>query len=67
MHRFYPTETQLLTGIHRTLLVSKGGLEEAKNLVSQYKQGKVSTMTPELWKAKKIVDSTLHPGTQPFP
>ena len=20
-------------------------------------------MTPELWKAKKIVDATLHPGT----
>ena len=22
-------------------------------------------MTPELWKAKKIVDATLHPGTVP--
>lgn len=28
-----------------------------------YKQGQVKEMTPELWKAKKIVDSTLHPDT----
>ena len=27
-----------------------------------YKQGETKEMTPELWKAKKIVDSTLHPG-----
>ena len=27
-----------------------------------YKQGEIKEMTPELWKAKKIVDSTLHPG-----
>jgi hypothetical protein len=27
-----------------------------------YKQGLVPHMTPELWQAKKIVDSTLHPG-----
>ena len=25
-------------------------------------QGKINEMNEELWKAKKIVDSTLHPG-----
>ncbi|KAL8715592.1 MAG: hypothetical protein Q9220_000928 [cf. Caloplaca sp. 1 TL-2023] len=47
----------------RTLFVSTAGLEDAKNLVSSYRQGHVTSMTPELWKAKKIVDSTLHPDT----
>ena len=51
--------THLLT---RTLFVSASGLENAKRLVSSYKQGHVQSMTPELWQAKKIVDSTLHPG-----
>ncbi|KAF4866433.1 putative mitochondrial transport protein fsf1 [Colletotrichum siamense] len=48
-----------------TLLVGSTGLEQAKSLLSDYKQGKIPTMTPELWKAKKVVDSTLHPGTRP--
>jgi hypothetical protein len=47
----------------RTLLVGKEGLEHAKSLVSGYKQGKINDMNAELWSAKKIVDSTLHPGT----
>jgi len=46
----------------RTLLVGKEGLEHAKSLISAYKQGKVGEMNADLWKAKKIVDSTLHPG-----
>lgn len=46
----------------RTLFVSNAGLEHAKALVTQYKQGKIPSMTPELWQAKKTVDSTLHPG-----
>ena len=46
-----------------TLFVSSAGLEHAKHLVSQYKQGQINEMTPETWKAKKIIDSTLHPGT----
>ncbi|CAI0650292.1 unnamed protein product, partial [Colletotrichum noveboracense] len=46
-----------------TLLVGSTGLEQAKSLLSDYKQGKIPTMTPELWKAKKVVDSTLHPDT----
>ncbi|EPE27619.1 hypothetical protein GLAREA_04410 [Glarea lozoyensis ATCC 20868] len=47
----------------RTLLVSSAGLEHAKNLIAGYKQGRVAEMNDELWKAKKIVDSTLHPDT----
>ncbi|OTB07955.1 hypothetical protein M426DRAFT_317459 [Hypoxylon sp. CI-4A] len=47
----------------RTLLAGKHGLEQAKKLVVAYKQGEIKNMTPELWKAKKIVDSTLHPDT----
>ncbi|KAL8926005.1 MAG: hypothetical protein Q9208_003146 [Pyrenodesmia sp. 3 TL-2023] len=47
----------------RTLFVSSAGLESAKSLITAYKQGQVQSMTPELWRAKKIVDSTLHPDT----
>jgi hypothetical protein len=47
---------------NRTLLVTKAGLEHAKSVIAGYKQGKVAEMNDELWKAKKIVDSTLHPG-----
>ncbi|GJC85977.1 tricarboxylate carrier [Colletotrichum tofieldiae] len=46
-----------------TLLVGSTGLEQAKSLLTDYKQGKISTMTPDLWTAKKVVDSTLHPDT----
>ncbi|ERF69982.1 hypothetical protein EPUS_03534 [Endocarpon pusillum Z07020] len=49
----------------RTLLVSSSGLENAKRLVSSYKKGEIKTMTPEIWQAKKIVDSTLHPARLP--
>lgn len=44
------------------LFVSSAGLENAKRLVTAYKQGQIKEMTPELWYAKKVVDSTLHPG-----
>ncbi|EHY60405.1 Sideroflexin FSF1 [Exophiala dermatitidis] len=47
----------------RNLFVSKAGLEHAKELVTAYKTGQIKEMSPELWKAKKIVDSTLHPDT----
>lgn len=47
----------------RTLLVNKAGLEHAKSLIAGYKQGKIGEMNTELWQAKKIVDSTLHPDT----
>lgn len=46
--------------------MSASGLEHAKQLVSSYKKGEAKMMTPELWQAKKIVDSTLHPGTDAF-
>jgi hypothetical protein len=46
----------------RTLLVNKEGLEHAKNLISGYQQGKIGEMNADLWRAKQIVDSTLHPG-----
>ena len=48
----------------RTLFVGQTGLERAKQLISSYKQGEIKVMTPELWKAKKVVDSTLHPGME---
>ena len=48
--------------IYRTLFVSGSGLDNAKKVVAEYKQGKTKDMTPDLWQAKKIVDSTLHPG-----
>ncbi|KAF2143344.1 uncharacterized protein K452DRAFT_268797 [Aplosporella prunicola CBS 121167] len=47
----------------RTLFTSSHGLENAKGLVAAYKQGKFSQMTPDLWTAKKVIDSTLHPDT----
>ncbi|KAK4210260.1 Tricarboxylate/iron carrier [Rhypophila decipiens] len=47
----------------RTLFVGKAGLEQAKASLIAYKTGQFNSMTPELWKAKKIVDSTLHPDT----
>ncbi|KEF56258.1 uncharacterized protein A1O9_07839 [Exophiala aquamarina CBS 119918] len=47
----------------RTLFVSASGLENAKKLVTSYKTGEARTMTSEIWQAKKIVDSTLHPDT----
>ena len=56
-----------LIALHRTLFVSSAGLEHAKTLITAYKQGKLKSMTPELWQAKKVVDSTLHPGTMAPP
>ncbi|KAI1422025.1 sideroflexin-5 [Xylaria sp. FL1777] len=47
----------------RTLLAGKSGLEDAKRLIVAYKQGEIKEMSPELWRAKKIVDSTIHPDT----
>jgi tricarboxylate carrier len=46
-----------------TLFAGQTGLENAKRLVSDYKTGKIEHMNPELWRAKKVVDSTLHPDT----
>ncbi|TLD05632.1 putative mitochondrial transport protein FSF1 [Venturia nashicola] len=46
-----------------TLFTSSTGLEHAKSLIVDYKKGKIAEMTPELWTAKKTIDSTLHPDT----
>ena len=44
--------------------MSGAGLEHAKNLVTRYKKGEEKRMTPDIWRAKKVVDATLHPGTR---
>jgi tricarboxylate carrier len=46
-----------------TLFAGTTGLEHAKRLVTEYKTGKIEKMSPDLWYAKKVVDSTLHPDT----
>lgn len=43
------------------MMVSPSSLDKAKQLISSYKENHIPKMTPELWKAKKVVDSTLHP------
>lgn len=45
------------------LLTTSADLDRARSLVSQYKNGLVKQMTPELWHAKKVLDSTVHPDT----
>jgi sideroflexin-5 len=47
----------------RTLLASSQQLEYSKQILTQYKTGQIKEMNEDLWKAKKIVDSTLHPGS----
>lgn len=58
------TQTLSVHPIRRTLFVGKQGLERAKNAIVAYKTGQVKEMTPDIWQAKKIVDSTLHPGKE---
>ncbi len=59
----HPTQAIIANRVYcRTLLTSSAGLENAKQLVTAYKTGKMREMTPELWQAKKIIDSTIHPG-----
>ncbi|KAG7661891.1 fsf1 [[Candida] subhashii] len=45
------------------LLNSTHQIETAKRRIWDYKNGVIPAMTPELWRAKKILDSTLHPDT----
>ncbi|KAI9766891.1 MAG: hypothetical protein M1840_006188 [Geoglossum simile] len=47
----------------RTLFVSPAELERAKDLITAFKTGRILSMNPEIWWAKKIVDSTIHPDT----
>ena len=44
------------------LLITKKGLQDSKELIANYKLGKIREMSPELWHAKKVVDATIHPG-----
>lgn len=46
------------------LLNTSNDINNAKQLISDYRTGKVpGQMTPELWRAKQVLDSTLHPDT----
>jgi hypothetical protein len=49
----------------RTLLATSKDLDYSKALLTKYKTGEIKEMNEELWRAKKIVDSTLHPGIYP--
>lgn len=45
------------------LLNTSNAIERAKRLVWDYKNGVTAKMTPELWHAKKVLDSAVHPDT----
>lgn len=45
------------------LLSTSKDIEESKRLIWDYKNGVVPEMTPRLWRAKKILDSSVHPDT----
>lgn len=45
------------------LLNSTSDIEAAKRAVWDYKNGVTNSMGPEMWRAKKILDSALHPDT----
>lgn len=45
------------------LLNTPTDVENARTLISAYRTGQVSQMSPELWRAKRVLDSTLHPDT----
>lgn len=45
------------------LLNSTKDIQTAKIMIWEYRNGVRPTMTPELWRAKRVLDSTLHPDT----
>ncbi|ODV95232.1 hypothetical protein PACTADRAFT_33810 [Pachysolen tannophilus NRRL Y-2460] len=45
------------------LLNTSKDVEKAKFLIGEYKNGKIKEMSPELWRAKRVLDSTVHPDT----
>jgi tricarboxylate carrier len=45
------------------LLNTTKDIEHAKQLIWDFRNGVISKMSPELWRAKLILDSTLHPDT----
>ncbi|TPX31483.1 hypothetical protein SmJEL517_g05219 [Synchytrium microbalum] len=48
----------------RTLFATDSQLEASKQLIADYKAGKITNVDEEmLWNAKKLIDSTFHPDT----
>ncbi|CCF55845.1 hypothetical protein KAFR_0A04100 [Kazachstania africana CBS 2517] len=45
------------------LLTTNADLVKAREIVKSYRDGKMKTATPEFWRAKKQLDSTVHPDT----
>lgn len=45
------------------LLNTSKDIEMAKLMIWEYRNGARSTFSPELWRAKRVLDSTLHPDT----
>lgn len=45
------------------LLTTSKDIQNAKLKIWEYRNGVVPSMTPELWRAKKVLDSTIHPDT----
>lgn len=45
------------------LLNTPAEVERARALIADYRSDATSTMSPELWRAKQVLDSTLHPDT----
>ncbi|KAI5963513.1 fsf1 [Candida pseudojiufengensis] len=45
------------------LLNTKKDIETAKRMIWDYRNGVTNKWSPELWRAKKVLDSTLHPDT----
>lgn len=45
------------------LLNTSQDIQKAKLMVWEYRNGLRPEMTPELWRAKKILDSSIHPDT----
>ncbi|KAH3671307.1 hypothetical protein OGAPHI_000530 [Ogataea philodendri] len=45
------------------LLNTSKDIENAKRLVWDYKNGVISEMTPDVWRAKRVLDSSIHPDT----
>lgn len=45
------------------LLNTKSDIDHAKRVVWDYRNGVTGKLTPEFWRSKKVLDSTLHPDT----
>ncbi|KAL2710922.1 Sidoreflexin [Kluyveromyces marxianus] len=45
------------------LLTTNDDLAQARKIISAYRHGELRETTPEFWRAKKQLDSTVHPDT----